>query len=93
MTRDEITALRANACHAVAALGSLLDSLQLVDDILANPHDPFSEALIASQHLAETASEADTLAQLASDLATAIDRHQAELSRRAADLERQGGAA
>lgn len=91
MTRDEITSLRASACRAVAALGSLLDSLQLVDDILANPGDAFSDALIASQHLDEAASTADTLAQHASDIAIAVDRHQVALSGRAADLDKKGG--
>jgi ABC-type transporter Mla subunit MlaD len=73
MTAGEITALRAQACRVMAALGSTLDSLEMVAQIAERAEDPFSDLLITSQHLDEAAATADTLAQLASDLATAVD--------------------
>lgn len=90
MTRDDIAALRASACAIVGTLGSLLDSLQLADEILANPGDAFSDTVISAQHIDEAAGTADTLAQHANDFATAIDR--LAVARKAAAEAMQGGA-
>jgi hypothetical protein len=90
VTADELAALRARACGLVSALGSLLDSLELVGQIDANPSDPFSDALISAQHLEEAAATADTLAQAATDLATAIDALQVRHRAQALKLEAEG---
>lgn len=83
MTREDIAALRASACAMIGTLGSVLDSLQMVDEVLANPGSGFADALVCSQHLDEAAGTADTLAQHASDFALAVDKHQTAMRERA----------
>lgn len=75
MTAADIQARRAQACQIVAALGRVLDSLQTAEETIATPFAPDVDAAVLVMHLDEAASAADTLAQYATDLATAIDGH------------------
>jgi hypothetical protein len=99
MTRDDINALRAKACGLVAALGSVIDSLQLIDETLANPDDAFADAVVLSQHLDEAAGTAEQLTECAAVFSVQLDAHQCAMRERAQKLERgdvpatEGGAA
>lgn len=87
MTREDLTTLRASACGLVGTLGAVLDSLQVLEQMLAVPGDDFSTTLLAAQHLQEAAAVADTLAAHASEFALAIDRLQQAADARAGALE------
>lgn len=90
MTPAEITAIRARACAIMSALGSVLDSVTIMEQIATAPSDPFSDALVTAQHLEEAAATADTIAQHATDFATAVDALQVQHQEQARKLE--GGA-
>lgn len=88
MTDLEIYRLRAHACGIMSALGSVLDSLALVEQLAQLPTDPLADALVAARHLEEAAGTADTLAQVAADFSVAVDALQARHQEHAAKLER-----
>ena len=88
MTRDDVAALRASACAMVSTLGAILDSVEIIDQSLANPGDAFADGVITSQHLDEAAATADTLAEHANTFAVALDKLQVATREHVVALER-----
>ena len=81
MTAANITALRAQACDLVAALGAVCDKLSIIAETLRNPSQsaPDIDALVISEHLAHAAESAERLAVDAGEFAHALDqKHQQE---------------
>jgi hypothetical protein len=78
MTTADITALRAQACEIVAALGAVCDKLAIVAETLRNPSQtaPDIDVLVISEHLSAAAGSAERLAAEASDFAQALDQKQ-----------------
>lgn len=90
MNAADATALRTKACNVMAALGAVLDSVTVIDEVIANPADEFAAAVIISQHLDEAMSTAGTLCQYAADLATDLENLQEVEKNTAQRLERGG---
>jgi len=81
VTAANITALRAQACDLVAALGAVCDKLSIIAETLRNPSQsaPDIDALVISEHLAHAAESAERLAVDAGEFAHALDqKHQQE---------------
>jgi hypothetical protein len=81
MTSADVTALRAQACDLVAALGAVCDKLAIIAETLRNPSQsaPEIDALVISEHLSHAAESAERLAVDAGEFAHALDqKHQQE---------------
>lgn len=79
MTKEAIHSLRARVCAQIAALGGVIDSLDVSEQTLMTPFDPVVDTAVILQHIDEARSAADTAARQAADLATALDGCAAEL--------------
>jgi hypothetical protein len=74
----DITALRAQACDLIAALGAVCDKLAIGAETLRVPSKsaPEIDALVISEHLSHAAESAERLAAEASDFAQVLDLKQ-----------------
>lgn len=89
MSTADLTAARADICRTVAALGDLLDSLTVIEELERRPDG--GDAPVLAQHLDEAASAAEQAAAHLEPLVAKLDL-KARLARSAVRMA-EGGAA